>query len=138
MGKGNHYYLEAKRKPIPTCPICGNLAKEQETSYGIRSTCCGLWSWDRFPLVDAETHEARREAHRVFDKLWKFGGLSRSEAYKLLAKELAMEIVECHIKMMSKGMVKQVPDAVRRIRRQQFRKEVNHDSLQPQYPEDPE
>lgn len=47
-------------RPTPTCPRCGCLAQETTTRYGIRSECCGLWSWNRQPLADARTHDARR------------------------------------------------------------------------------
>jgi hypothetical protein len=47
--------------PTPTCPRCGNKANEKVTRYGIRAECCGLWSWNRQALVDAKTHDARKD-----------------------------------------------------------------------------
>lgn len=52
--------VDAQSKPTVMCPICGSPAEERMTKYGIRSSCCGLWSWDRDPLVDKATHEARK------------------------------------------------------------------------------
>jgi hypothetical protein len=52
---------EAKDRPTVQCPKCGRMAVESTTKYGIRSSCCDLWSWDRDPLVDKATHEARKE-----------------------------------------------------------------------------
>jgi hypothetical protein len=51
---------EATGKTTPVCPRCGLTAIERETKYGIRSSCCDLWSWDRDPLVDKATHDARK------------------------------------------------------------------------------
>lgn len=61
--KVNRFKEEAKKKPTVTCPRCGSLAHEAQTRFGIRSSCCGLWSYDRLPLVDADTHEARKRVY---------------------------------------------------------------------------
>ncbi|WP_157783647.1 zinc-finger-containing protein [Bradyrhizobium liaoningense] len=76
-------------------------AVERETQYGVRSSCCGLWSWGDAPLVDAATHEARRKAHEAFDQVWKSGKHTRSEAYRLLARRLNLPMARCHIKLMN-------------------------------------
>lgn len=99
----------------PICPTCGGSAFAQETRYGIRHSCCGLWSWDGAPLVDAETHEARRAAHAAFDKLWQRHGLKRGEAYAQLASELGIKRKHCHMKQMDKATAMRVPGAVRAI-----------------------
>lgn len=82
----------------PTCPNCGKLAREQATQYGPRHDCCGLWSWDGAPLVDAETHQFRKAAHAAFDVVWKGKHMTRTEAYKALAIYLGLSPSECHIK----------------------------------------
>ena len=97
------------------CPICGWAAYRQDTRYGVRHSCCGLWSWDGAPLVDAETHEARKAAHEAFDALWKHHGISRSSAYAQLAMELGIKRKHCHMKQMDKGTASRVPAAVRAI-----------------------
>ncbi len=99
----------------PTCPRCGRRAYAVDTRYGIRHDHCGLWSWGGAPLVDAETHEARKAAHAAFDTLWQVHGLRRGEAYKLLAAEMKMTRDRCHMKLMDKHAAWRVPFAVRKI-----------------------
>ena len=99
----------------PICPTCGLAARTVLTSYGHRHSCCGLWSWDGAPLVSAETHRARQEAHLAFDALWKRHGIPRSEAYAQLAKELGLKPKQCHMKLMDAATACRVPAAVRAI-----------------------
>lgn len=75
----------------PVCPVCGRFARQTQTQYGLRSQCCGLWSWDGKPLVDEATHRARNAAHTAFDKLWQRGHMKRSRAYKWLQHNLQMK-----------------------------------------------
>lgn len=103
------------RKPRPICPTCGDRAQRSDTQYGRRHDCCGLWSWGNKPLADAETHEARKNAHAVFDVLWKSGHLSRGEAYLVLSWATGWPESECHMMHMPKEKAHQVPAAVRRI-----------------------
>lgn len=49
-------------------------------------------------LADAATREARKKAKAAFNPLWGSGGMSRSEAYAWMAKQLGIERTEeCHI-----------------------------------------
>jgi len=116
MAKNNHYAQEAKRRPIPKCPKCGNKAVERETRYGKRNMCCDLWSWDRHPLVDAETHAARNEAHKTFDALWRGTSMKRSDAYRMLAEEMNLAPEQCHMKLMDADTAHRVPVAVQAIK----------------------
>ena len=79
------------------CPECGCVAEQVKTRFGIRHQHCGLWSWGYKPLVSAETHEARKKAHIVFDEVWKSGKMSRSEAYRRLSEALNLPNDRCHI-----------------------------------------
>jgi hypothetical protein len=99
------------------CPKCDKEAIRTKTKYGIRNKCCGLWSWGQGPLVDGETHEARKAAHGAFDVLWKDGHISRKKAYRKLGKILKMTPEECHMKLMDAKTAKKVPMAVLRIKR---------------------
>ena len=118
MSTHSHYKHEAHDRDIPICPSCGAPATETRTRYGLRNQCdpCGFWSWDRYPLVGAETHEARKAAHAAFDALWKSGHMNRSEAYKQLAIALEIAPADCHIKLMDKTTALQVPKAALAIK----------------------
>ena len=45
----------------------------------------------------------RSECHAAFDVHWQLGGVSRSAAYRWLAKELDMLIENCHFGMMDEA-----------------------------------
>jgi hypothetical protein len=82
------------------CPKCGSKAKCSNTKFGVRSYCCDLWSWGGKPLVDGNTHEARKLAHISFDRLWELYGYTRGEAYEALAEEMGLDKKDCHISLM--------------------------------------
>lgn len=111
----SHYKAEADARPRPTCPRCGELADETCTQYGYRNDHCGLWSWDRYPLVDGPTHAARRIAHEAFDQLWRDGHMSRAKAYRKLRQQLGIPERDCHIKLMPRELAERVPAAARAI-----------------------
>lgn len=99
---------DAQNKHAPLCSVCGSSAKLSSGKWGIKAECCGLWSWGLKPLVDRETHASRIKAHDAFDRLWKNGGLSRTEAYRRLADAMRMATGECHISLMSAEQAKEV------------------------------
>lgn len=108
--------MRGNRQKAPRCPKCGGKGKTRHTTFGWRRDCCGLWAWGKSaPLVDAETHQARQYAHRVFDGLWQSGLVDRSRAYALLALELALHPSECHMKLMDKETARRVPAATHEI-----------------------
>lgn len=90
------------------CPICHATPTVTQTRYGPRRSCCGLWAWGDAPLVDAETHEARRNAHEAFDPIWKSGRMTRSAAYSRLAYKLGLEPAACHMKQMDAATARRV------------------------------
>lgn len=51
-------------------------------------------------LANYATREARKQAHRVFDIIWKSGKMSRTSAYVWLSAQLGIEPCHCHIAMM--------------------------------------
>lgn len=118
----SHYTDTAYNRERPICPKCKGVAKETTTRYGLRNQCCDLWSWDRFPLADAKTHEARKAAHAAFDKLWKGKGkvMKRGQAYGALRRELGLTGDECHIKLMDAETAGRVPKAAKRIREKEI------------------
>lgn len=94
------------------CPVCGEVPRRIKTPYGVKRECCGLWAWGNKPLVGALTHEARKRAHAAFDQLWQDGHLSRSEAYRRLAKVMGLSPGECHMAQMDAVTARRVPAAV--------------------------
>ena len=58
-------------------------------------------------LADAETRQARIQAHDVFDPIWKTGRLTRTEAYAWLAAELRIDREKCHISMFGTELCRQ-------------------------------
>ena len=97
------------------CPACGSDAKIEARTYGLRASCCGLWSWGGKPLVDAETHRARQEAHRAFDTLWRHGHWSRGRAYQELAARLGVPEPQAHMAGMDAATARRVPAIVAQI-----------------------
>lgn len=93
------------------CPVCGLRAIRTDTRYGPRHDHCGLWSWRGAPLVDRETHEARKAAHRAIDHIWKSRKLSRSEVYRRLGILLGLQKEECHMKQMDAKMARKARDS---------------------------
>jgi len=90
------------------CPKCGEEAKTIMTKYGIKNICCNLWSWGNAPLVEAKVHKARIRAHKTFDKLWKSGLLTRTQAYGWLSKALNIPKNKCHMKKMDYDTARRV------------------------------
>jgi ribosomal protein S27AE len=68
-----------------TCPKCGS--KHKSHSDGKPTGIPG----------DKETARARIEAHKVFDKLWRSGKVSRRQAYVILKRIMGMTVQEAHI-----------------------------------------
>lgn len=52
--------------------------------------------------------KARMAAHHAFDIHWKWGGLTRSEAYARLAVKMNMSAAQCHIGMFDEVQCRQV------------------------------
>lgn len=48
-------------------------------------------------VANAELRKLRMRVHAAFDPLWKQGFIARNEAYELLAKEMKIKRVDCHI-----------------------------------------
>lgn len=60
----------------------------------------GVHQGTKYPLgmlADAETREARRQAHLAFDGLWIAGHVGRFKGYAWLASKLGIDHSVCHI-----------------------------------------
>lgn len=51
-------------------------------------------------MADSQTREARFLAHQEFDRLWRRGRMTRTEAYAWMAKTLNMSLDAAHIGML--------------------------------------
>jgi hypothetical protein len=68
-------------------------------------------------LANAKLRRLRMKAHEKFDKIWQSGRVSRTEAYKLLAKKLGIEVDNCHIGMFNDDACVDVLRACKSINR---------------------
>jgi hypothetical protein len=64
-------------------------------------------------LADSELRYWKSSAHRYFDPVWKQGKLSRSSAYKKLARLLKIQPEHCHIGMFDIYRCKKVIELVK-------------------------
>lgn len=101
------------------CPDCGAAMHLKDTKAGRFYSCsrypkcrathgCHI---DGSPMgipADVETRQARMEAHRWFDTLWKSGSVTRGKAYRMLQNFMRMDRDECHIGRFSKAQCEQV------------------------------
>lgn len=124
-----HKYLQ----PIAAngCPFCADGGSVVFTRNSIKYSGreYGDWPWCYFCLVcsayvgchpgtviplgtlaDQPTLNARKEAHKAFDPLWKDGPFTRKEAYKYLAEQLGIQREDCHISWFNIDMCKKVVD----------------------------
>ena len=101
--------------PACTCPYCNAPTECVKTTeiypkdYGWMYLCrpCDSWvgchgdskrAFGR--LANKELREHKRAAHTSLDAIWKtIRGITRSEVYSWLAKELEINKKECHIGM---------------------------------------
>jgi hypothetical protein len=60
-------------------------------------------------LAGKKLREARKSAHATFDKLWKSGKMSRTDAYALMCEKLNIEKSQAHI---GKFNMKQCADLI--------------------------
>ena len=96
------------------CPYCGTAAELVDSaviyhgrSYGPAWRCpacpdayVGCHRGTTRPLgrlANRELRASKVKAHEAFDRLWRGGLMSRSEAYKLLADWMGLDREDCHI-----------------------------------------
>lgn len=91
------------------CNICGGKVvyeRNHKTNSGYCYFCkkCGAWVGTHKndpkialgPLADSETRKKRLELHRLLDRFWR-SGATRTKLYEQLAKELEIDVENCHI-----------------------------------------
>ena len=59
-------------------------------------------------LANKELRELKKKAHSMFDPLWKFGKMTRTEAYAWLSTRLGLSLAECHIGMFDEETCRRV------------------------------
>lgn len=67
-------------------------------------------------LANAQTRQARRRAHDVFDPLWTGRRMRRQEAYRWLAHELGLKVEDCHIGEFDAATCQRVVEVVEELR----------------------
>ncbi|WP_158636418.1 zinc-finger-containing protein [Luteimonas marina] len=68
-------------------------------------------------LANAETREWRRRAHAALDAFWRDGGMSRSAAYRWMAKAMGLTKAEAHIGRMDPEACRQLIELIGRRER---------------------
>lgn len=98
------------------CPYCGQRTdvEHQSLVYGDKKfgidkgliriclpcdayTSCDKFGKTRASLAKKELRQIRIKTHNVFDKIWRKGLMTRSEAYKWLCDRMGIEDKYCHI-----------------------------------------
>lgn len=68
-------------------------------------------------LADKELKTLKKEAHALFDPLWKSGERSRNQAYKWLAKKLGISVRECHFGHFDKTMLQKAIEILSKVQK---------------------
>lgn len=71
-------------------------------------------------LANSSLRFVRREAHEVFDVRWKSDRMTRSVAYKWLAKEMGINVQNCHIGMFDIKQCEKVIEICELVKRYVF------------------
>jgi len=98
----------------PLCDYCGKPAW-LANGYTVKARCAGV-VWACFEcnawievhadspklepmgrLANAELRAAKHEAHEAFDDIWKFGIMTRDQAYVWLSEEMGLPLEACHM-----------------------------------------
>lgn len=66
-------------------------------------------------MANVQTRDARFQAHKAFDRLWRGGGLSRRDAYAWMAQTLMIPPEQAHIGMLSERQCEALMDAVKQF-----------------------
>lgn len=129
--------MDAKLIPSVVCPYCNSKAKlvGGAAVYPHRADLYDLKFWHCKPcdayvgchkpnrhnnfdptvplgrLADGQLRKAKSAAHMTFDRIWKEGYKSRTDAYAWLASKLEISVDACHIGMFDVDMCNKVQGA---------------------------
>ncbi|HHW44651.1 MAG TPA: hypothetical protein GXX25_12780 [Desulfotomaculum sp.] len=116
----------SEEKILQKCPYCGSNSKLVDSkliygiSYGMAYVCekypaCDAYVgthkgtiWPRGTLANKELRNYRKKAHLLFDSIWEAAGISRTQAYKWLAKKLDIPVESAHIGYFDLSMCQKV------------------------------
>lgn len=74
-------------------------------------------------MADDNLKTLKKEAHALFDPIWKNGQMTRTEAYRWLAKKLGIPERECHIGWFDEEMLMRVINGMKRLYSKQKKSE---------------
>lgn len=91
-----------KKKPL-VCPDHGIALVSKSSRYGLRWSCpqekctVACWGGSTSTPADEKTRAARILAHEALDALWRYGYMSRGQAYRWLDQVLGRKPGSTHI-----------------------------------------
>jgi hypothetical protein len=101
----------------PVCPYCSQTSELVDSmviypharqSYGWMYLCRPCWAYvgchnggtrSKGRLANEDLREAKKHAHKYFDRIWKEGHMPRTRAYSWLSRELGLSKDDTHIGM---------------------------------------
>ncbi|MCK9558112.1 MAG: DUF3268 family zinc-finger domain-containing protein [Candidatus Cloacimonetes bacterium] len=116
---------------IELCPYCGKEVVLKDSSIIYGKSYGMVWICSDWPKCDAyvgcqkgsskplgrlankELRFWKKQAHDTFDKLWKLGKMSRTDAYTWLSRQLLIPQDKCHIGMFDIDQCKLVCNIVK-------------------------
>lgn len=127
-----------KQKNTPAkirCPYCGRSAVLRKASYVYKEkaldeylyVCAGYPECDAYvgvhagtmrpkgTLANGDLRHKRIETHRLFDAIWKYGILSRKDAYRWMQDIFCLPSLEAHIGQFSDYRCDRLKDECRRV-----------------------
>ena len=123
------------RMPKIRCPYCGRSAVLRKASYVYKEkaldeylyVCAGYPECDAYvgvhagtmrpkgTLANGDLRHKRIETHRLFDAIWKYGILSRKEAYRWMQDIFCLPSSQAHIGQFSDYRCDRLKDECRKV-----------------------
>jgi len=134
---------------IVVCPYCGRnaeLVPYDSVKPGWSGSCylcrpCQAWVGVHGPgtsladkplgtLANAELRKARQAVHTPFDRLWRRGAMTRTEAYRWLAQRMSLPAWACHIAMFDLAQCQEALSTLATLEREKGRQAVKPPPLE--------
>lgn len=133
-----------KTSRVVVCPYCGENAEfvNGNRIYSTPGPWNRLWFWACFDclawvgchkrnhqygrkgdepfgiLANEELRNAKRHVHRLLDPLWQQKGISRKEAYRVLADAMGISKNDCHVGMFDLERCREAYRALMKVHRE--------------------